>query len=292
MAIKQSRKGELAILSEALLFSLFPVVTILSYARVSPIAALAWSSLFAAVFFGAVVLLKRKWREFKDPGIYKYIFYIAFFIGWLYYGLYFIGLKFTSAGNAAIIDLMEIFFSYLLFNIWQKEYFSRNYKIGALLMLIGAVVILLPKGGLQFHGGDWLVLAAAASAPAGNYFQQKLRQTVSSESILFLRSLFSFPIFFLLAFLLKTDVGLGVLQKSFWFLALNGLVLLGLAKLFWLEGIHRISVTKANALSSAGPLFTLGFAYLLLHQIPTWEQLLAFVPMAWGMILLTGDSAA
>jgi drug/metabolite transporter (DMT)-like permease len=184
---------------------------------------------------------------------------------------------------------MELFFSYLLFNVWRKESFSAGHTFGALLMLAGAVIILYPKQGLVFHGGDFLVLAATACAPIGNFYQQKLRKLVSSETIVFLRSIFAIPVFFALAFALKVNPSFAAIQKSFWFLAINGIIILGVSKLLWMEGIHRISVTKANALSSIAPLFTLLFAYIFLHQSSTIWQLTAFIPLAGGLLLLTHD---
>jgi drug/metabolite transporter (DMT)-like permease len=291
MRLSETRKGELAIIGEALLWSIFPVITILSYASLNPVTSLAWSTLFAGVFFGLVMLAKGKAREILNPKIWPMILLPVFFVGWMYYGLYFAGLKFTTAGNAGIIALMELFFSYLLFNVWKKQTFSKSHSFGAVLMALGALIVLYPKQGLSFHGGDFLVLLATAFAPFGNFYQQKLRKIVSSETILFLRSLLTFPFAFLLAAILKADTGAVELQKYFWLLLLNGFVALGLSKLWWLEGIHRISVTKANALSVVAPLFTLFFAYLILHQAPTVWQLTAFVPLAGGLVLLTYEKS-
>jgi drug/metabolite transporter (DMT)-like permease len=280
-------KGDLNIIGEAVLWSLFPIVTILSFGSLNPITSLAWSTLFAAIFFGAVMLARGRGKELFAPQIWRYIFFISFFIGWLFYGFYFIGLKSTSSGNASIIALMELFFSYLLFNVWKKQHFSGRHTIGAALMVFGALIILFPKNGWTLHSGDFLILIAAACAPMGNYFQQKARILVSSETILFLRSILTFPFFFLLAIALKTPATFSTLQKSFWLILLNGTIILGLSKIMWLEGIHRISVTRANAISSIGPLFTLLFAYLILNQQPTFWQLSAFAPMALGLWLLS-----
>jgi drug/metabolite transporter (DMT)-like permease len=62
---------------------------------------------------------------------------------------------------------------------------------------------------------------------------------------------------------------------------------LGLSKLLWIEGIHRISVTKASALSSMSPLLTLLFAWLLLGNVPSIFQLVSFIPMFFGVLLLS-----
>lgn len=90
----------------------------------------------------------------------------------------------------------------------------------------------------------------------------------------------------LLAFSLRQNFSASGLRGSIIFLLINGLFLFGLGKVLWIEGIHRISVTKANALSAISPLLTLFFAFLFLGQHPTGWQLTAFVPMFFGVILL------
>ena len=55
-------------------------------------------------------------------------------------------------------------------------------------------------------------------------------------------------------------------SSSLLFLVINGVLLLGVSKILWIEGIHRINVTKANALNSLGPLLTLLFAWLDVYK--------------------------
>jgi drug/metabolite transporter (DMT)-like permease len=287
MQLSETTQGDLAVFGEAVLWAFFPIITILSFSRLSPLVSLAWSSVFLVLFFGLLIVVRGKTREILIPEVWKYIPLITVFITLLYYGLYYTGLKYATAGDASIIALMELFFSYVLFNLWMKQFFSALHTFGAVLMLLGAVIILFPKTGLSFHGGDFFVLAATMCAPIGNFYQQKLRKIVSSETIVFLRSLAAIPIFFILAFAFKVNAPFSAIQKSFWYLALNGIVILGLSKLMWMEGIHRISVTRANAVSSITPLFTLIAAYFIFHQAPTLWQLGAFVPLAAGLMLLT-----
>ena len=77
------------------------------------------------------------------------------------------------------------------------------------------------------------------------------------------------------------------LMNSVLFLFISGTILLGLSKILWIEGIHRISVAKANALNALGPLSTLFFAWLILKDVPTIWQLLAVAVVFPGVWLLT-----
>lgn len=157
--------------------------------------------------------------------------------------------------------------------------------LGSILILFGAVIVLLPN----FHKpqiGDLFILIASLIAPVGNFFQKRARQKVSGVTILFMRSLISTPFLFVLAYLFKENFSLIDLNKSIYLLLANGVLLLGLSKIFWIEGIYRIGVTKSNALTSIAPLLTILFAYILLHQQPSIFQILAFIPMFIGVILL------
>jgi drug/metabolite transporter (DMT)-like permease len=153
-------------------------------------------------------------------------------------------------------------------------------------MLIGACVVLYPNI-TKLNIGDVLILIAALIAPLGNFFQQRARKTVSSESILFIRSLISAIVIFFLAYIFKENFSYVDFKGSFFFLFINGIFLFGLSKLFWIEGIHRISVTKSNALSSVSSFLTLLFAWIFLQNMPTIWQLLSLVPMGLGVILLS-----
>lgn len=290
MSFSETQKGEGLIFFEALLWSLFPVFARLSYGSVTPLVSLAWSTLFSIPLFALLLTIRNRWQEVKTLSALKDILLSTFFVGILFYCFYYVGLKYTTAGNASIVALMEFFFSYLFFNIWKKEYFSRQYTAGAVFMLLGALIILAPKHG-GFLAGDWLVLLAAAIAPFGNYFQQRARKKVSSETIMFIRSMVSVPFIFGLSFLLNRSASLTKIAPSLPALIFTGVVLLGLSKILWIEAIHRISVVKANALNSIGPFFTLIFSFFILKEVPHVWQFLSLIPLIGGVFLLTFKSA-
>lgn len=285
MTLTQERKGELFIFFEAVLWGLFPVITILSLNSLSPLVSLGWSTLFAALFFAVVLSVKKKWHEIKNVPALKNILWATFFIGITYYLLSFFGLRYTSAGNASIISLTEVFFSYLFFQVWRKDSMPVWHVIGAILVIAGALIVLYPNV-TQFRLGDILILGAALVAPFGNFFQQKARKIVDAATIMFVRSLISTFIIFILAYLFKADPFHFNLKGALLFLVINGVLLLGLSKILWIEGIHRISVTKSNALSGISPLIALLSAWVFLHNLPTIWQLLSFIPMGLGVVLL------
>jgi len=262
------------------------VITILSYGFLPPLISFGWSTLFAALLFGGVLTLTHRWGEIRNRSSLRDILWATLFLGILYYGLVFFGLRYTSAGNASLIAATEVCFSFIFFHVWRKDFISPKHILGAIFMLIGVFIVLYPNT-TKLHLGDLLILMATIIAPFGNYFQQRARERVSSEMILFVRSAISTPIVLILACLLREKFSIADLKTSAALILINGLLLMGFSKILWVEGIHRISVTKSNALASIAPPLTLLFAWLILHNIPTLFQLLSIVPILFGMALLS-----
>ena len=285
-ALPEQRKGELYVVSAGAIFGLFPVLVVLTYDALSSLASLAWSTLFATLFFAVLIVYRGRWRELTNPAIWKHGALITLFIGVLFYGFYFFGLEHTSPGNAAIIVLFQVFTAFLFFNVFRKENISTGHKLGAILMVIGAVVVL----GRNFSGiniGDVLILIATFFTPFGNYFQQQAREFASSETIMFVRSVLSTIVLFPVMYAWNASAELADVREVLLFLLASGILVLGLEKVLWIEAIHRISVTKAQALGSISPFFALIFVWLFLGQFPTLWQLLSLLPFTLGVLLLT-----
>lgn len=268
------------------MWGFFPIVTVLSYNSLPPLSALALNALFGALFFAIVLSFRKTWKDIINRKALPDMLRATLFTGILYYIFTFIGLQHTSVGNMSIIALSETLFSYLLFNMWRKEYMSGRHIFGAFCMVGGALIV-LTSNFTHFQIGDTLILLAAAVAPFGNFYQQKVRKTVSSEALMFVRSIVSAPVVFLVALGFGERLSVGDVQASLVYLFVGGFFLLGLSKIFWIEGIHRISVTKANALSTVSPLVTLLLAWLILKDIPTVWQLSAIAPIIIGTVLLS-----
>ena len=246
------------------------------------------STFLTSIIFFIVILYKGKLHELKNTLLWRYISIVVIFIGIFYYGFYYFGLTHTTPGNAVIIALFEVFTSYVFFHLIRKEHFSFESKIGAILMIIGALIVLTPNFS-SINLGDIFILLATFFSPIGNLYQQKAKSISSTETILFLRSITATPFLLLIAFMFGQHFQLQPIKESFLLLVLNGFIMLGLSKVFWLEGISRISVTKASALSSLAPLFTLFVAWLLLGHIPTIWQVASLIPFFFGILLLTNN---
>jgi drug/metabolite transporter (DMT)-like permease len=282
----EGQKGNAYIIFEGLIWSLFPIVTILGLKGVPSIVGLFWATLFSAVFFLAIIIVRGKWQELKNLQVWKYSFGVAIFIGVIFYGLFFYGLTKTVSANGAIVALFEVATSYILFQVIHKEFISRKQILGIIFATFGALLIFIPKFG-HFYGGDIFILLATFFAPFGNWYQQKARNIASSETIMLIRNIITIPFLLILTILIGTSPFVRLPGNTIWWLLLNGILIFGLSKLLWVEGIHRMTVTKALAINSLSPFFTIIFAWILIGDSPTPAQLLSLPLLVIGIFLLT-----
>ncbi|NTV23289.1 MAG: DMT family transporter [Nanoarchaeota archaeon] len=280
-----ARTGDLFIFSEVFLWSLFPVFTIISNKTLQPLYTAALSTFLAGLFFAVILTVQGKWHELLNRKAWKYILITTLFIGIIIYSLLFVSLKYTTAGNASLLYLLEIFFSFLILGMMGREKVTLLRVSGAVLMVLGASFVILPGiSGLNY--GDILILVALLFAPIGNLAQQSARKHVSSPAIMFVRSILSSAVLFAMAVFFSPLPSTADLKASLLFLAVNGTLFMGLSKLLWIEGIHRIPITRANAISTFAPFLTLTAAFLMLGDVPNSGQLIGIIPMIAGALLV------
>ena len=64
-------------------------------------------------------------------------------------------------------------------------------------------------------------------------------------------------------------------------------LIFGLSKIFWVEAIHRMSVTRALAIASLSPIFTVLFVWFIMKDAPTLVQLISLPFLIVSVWLLT-----
>ena len=288
----EKQKGEFAAYGAAILWSLFPIVTVVTVSALPSLFTAAISTGLSSLFFAVTLTWRKEWKKAQSAEVWRDMLLTTLFIGIIFYGLVFTGYRFTSPGNGAMVGLMEVFFAFVIINLlWKHERFIPVHALGALLMVIGALFVLIPKGTVGLNVGDLLILLATVSAPIGNIYAQRARKAVTADMIMFVRSIISAVFLMVLAWLLEPIPSFQVLASVWWFLLLNGIVLMGLTKILWIEAIHRLPIAKTVALTEVEVLLTLVFAYLLLGQTITPEQAMGILPMLGGVFLLTRPSA-
>ena len=237
------------------------------------------------MFFFFIILKKKLFKELRNKEVYKPLILTSFWITVLFV-LIFLGMRYTTAGNVSVIIFLQLFFSYLYFHVLGKEKIDFLHALGAFIMGVGAIIVLFPET-LEFNKGDWLIFIAAAIAPIANLYSQRARRFCSSELILGFRTFFALPVISFFAWYFEPELSLENLKIALPYVLIIGLFIFGLSKIFWMEALHRISITKVSAMVALVPVLTLLFAYLYLDEVPELRKLMGIFPILVGGYLLT-----
>lgn len=269
----------------SVLESWFPILSIIALSYIGALHTYALSLLVSLVFFLVIMVKKNLFLELKNRAAYKDLLLTSFWITTLFL-LVFIGIQFTTAGNMSVIIFLQLFFSYLYFNILGKEKMSLTHSVGAMIMGVGAIIILFPSD-LNFNKGDMIILLATSIAPVANLYSKRARLFCSSETVLGVRTFVALPVISLLAWFIEPEINFENLQKALPYVLLIGLLVFGLSKILWMEALHRISITKISAMIALVPPMTLFFAYVYLDEVPEIRQIVGIIPILIGGYLLT-----
>lgn len=281
----REREGELFVVILSVIESWFPILSIFSIALVGALYSYALVIFFATITLLALLIARNETRLLFTKHAQRDLLLSSFFIT-LMFALVFLGLQYTTAGNMAVIIFLQLLFSYLYFNLIGPEKLTPPHSRGALLMGVGAVVMLYPEN-LTLNRGDLLVLVAAAIAPLANFYQKRARSHVSSMTLLAYRNIVGLPFLVLLAWWFEPLPGKEQFVEALPYIVTIALLVYVISKILWVEALHRISITKISAMVAFMPIFTLIFAYFALHEIPTLRQTAGILPILIGGWLIT-----
>ena len=281
----KAREGELLMLGLTVLESWFPILSIVAMSYVGALHTYMYSLAIALFFYIAIMYKRDRFKELKNRAAYKDLLLTTFWITFIF-TLIFIGMRYTTAGNMAVIVFLQVLFSYLYFNVFGKEKMETIHLIGAVIMGTGALIILFPEN-FEFNKGDWLILASAAAAPIVNLYQKRARVYCSSETILGFRTVVGLPFIALLAYLLEPSVSYDNFMSALPYLFLIATGVYVVSKIMWIEALNRMSITKLSAMLALLPVMTLFFAYLYLGEVPEFRQMMGIIPVLVGGYLIT-----
>ena len=280
-------QGEIYILSASFIEAWFPIATFYLAHSVGGIHALFYSLVIAGTVLGVHAFWTGRYKQFSDISAYPALLKTSFLMATVYM-LLFVGAQYTTASHVALILFLQLLFAYLYFQRSAEEYLNRQHLLGAILMGLGAIVILFPVGEVwKINLGDVLVLLAAMIVPLGNFYQKQARKKVHSTNILWSRSLIGIPLVYGMATIFEATPSWQMIQSQWPWLLFLGLMIFVMSKILWMESLHRLSITKVSAIYAVSPLITLGLAYWLLNEVPSFWQLLAVLPIILGGYLIT-----
>lgn len=282
--------GTLFALSSDVLWALFPILLSPKLNPVTPLYFGALSTLIACIPTFALLVARKSYRDLLVWRAYPPALVSSLMIGAVYSGIIFVGTSKTSPVNAALLPLLEVVASIVMLYPFASERLSLYQLAGAGLMLCGAAIAVFP-GHLKVNNGDLMILAACLIPPYGNFLAKQARKLIGSEAFLLIRSVSAGLILFGAASFFEPPPSRAVLFSGLPYLLANGILLMSLSKVLWLEAIYRIPIPKAVVMVATIPATTSILSWLILGLPPTTAQYAALSVTGCGLILVTRKNA-
>jgi drug/metabolite transporter (DMT)-like permease len=285
---KEEKLGEIFILSQAIFYGLFPVLINYAVKSMPPLFFAGLSTIMASLLIFPYFIATKKIKSIFNKKALKYILGVTVFISIIPSILIFIGTKFTSGLNTALLLQFEIISTFLICGWLKFETITKRKIIGAVIVTIGAMAILY-NGNFVVNIGDILIIVATFFYPFGNIFAIKALKLVSPAVILGMRSFLAGLFLLAISFAFEGNMldFIVSVQKNIWIILVNGILLMFISKILWYEGLKRIGLTKSASIGNSAPAFSLLFAIFWLHEIPTMYQAAGFLLVMVGLYVST-----
>lgn len=286
MKLSEQRIGELYLAIDILIWSWFPMMMVVLVSKVPSVLSAALTTGIAAVFLAVLVTVRKEWKGMWNKEGWRNMLMVILCITVGMYALLFIAIKMTSTGNVAILGLSEKLWGLLILGVILKhEHLSPAALLGCGLMLLGGILVLFP-GEFKINWGDWMVIIAYGISTVGNIFQRRARQHMSAYQMLLIRSFIGCLILLGISFVIGESISFDFSIETWLWLALVGVSVFAIQKVCWIETIHRIPLTKANALTVVTPALSLVWMFLFFSEKPTIYQWIGLIPILIGTWLI------
>lgn len=239
----------------------------------------------AALLFVVLKLMgKFKIPERKD---FKLLMLLALFEPFLYFLGESYGLMFISSTLAAVIIATIPLFAPIPARIFHNEHPSGNFFIGAVISLVGVVLVAFQPNLVVSGIGVGLEFLAVAAALGYSTVLKKVPNRVPILSIIFFQSLIGAVYFLPLWLVFEAEEAFATPFHYDAFIAIVELAVVAsvLAFVLFTYGIRKIGMNRSNVFINAIPGFTAVFAWLILGDPLTSHKIGGLCLLALGLWL-------
>lgn len=254
----------------------------------SPFTIILFRLIVSSVFLWSYALISNKINKI-EKGDLKYFILLAFFEPFLYFLGETFGLKHVSSTIAAVmISTIPIFipiFAYYFF----KDKLSFLNIIGAIVSLIGVLIIIVNKDfNIDVSIEGILLLSLAVFAAVGySLIVKSLSNKYRPTTIVTYQSTFAIVGFLPLFLIFDANA---ILEIGFDYNAIIAIVELGIfassiAFILYTYGIRGIGVSKAGFFTNIIPIFTAILAYYILDEQLSTIKYVGMLVVVFGLVL-------
>lgn len=224
----------------------------------------------------------------------------------LYSYLMYAGMPYGDSGNAGVItEVLSPIIAAFLWSVYKRESLSKSAKIGLMLgLLAGAFLVDVFGSWRSMFSAFYVIYVLASLDWAALMISSRLAtEKINAIALNFYTSVMTFvllcPALFADSSGLGGDFGSGVVSESgafitsLWDKPLVFFALLVVAAVFctvfattiFYKALFVLGVVEGGIYALLAPVFALGFAYLLLDEVPRWHTIVGGV-LAVGSIYI------
>lgn len=223
------------------------------------------------------------------PADRKYFFFLAFFEPFTYFLGESFGLTYVSSTvGSVIISTIPVFVILFAWIIYREKLKFINYA-GAFISFIGVLIFITNANGSIAIStkGILLLLLAVCSAVGYGMVLHKLAPKYNPVFIVNLQNIIGAILFLplFLIFDLKHFLATGIIAESFSVIVLLALFASSGAFVLFAYSVKSIGISKANIFSNLIPGLTALFAFLLMNERPTIQNIIGVIVVIIGLFL-------
>lgn len=258
------------------------------YEYYGPITTMFLRLSLASIFFYVLLALMGK-KEKIDRKDYPTFVILSFFLPFCYFLGESFGLSLVSPTVAAVIIATIPVFTPLLGYLAFKEKLTKLNIAGFFISFSGVIIMIL-DGNLRFSAsplGVLLLFFAVFSALVNIIFLKKLALKYSSTTIIKVQNLLG-AIFFLPLFLIfdfQEFITIKPTPALIWNLIMLSVFASTLAFMFYTISVRSIGVARSAIFTNLIPVFTAGFAFLILKEQIDLSKILGIIIVISGILL-------
>lgn len=197
-----------------------------------------------------------------------------------------IGIKHSTAENAALLNNFEIVATSIIALFIFKETISKKLWIAIILIVISSIILTFDVSSLSFSLGSLLILAATICWGLENNCTRKI-SSKSTYEIVTIKGLCCGFSSIVIAMIMKENIP--QIIYLLWALLL-GFIAYGLSIFFYIKAQNKLGAAKTSAFYAINPFISIIFSFIIFRELPVWNFYVSLVIVIVGTIIIIKDT--
>jgi drug/metabolite transporter (DMT)-like permease len=278
-------KGTILVLIAALISGISIVANkiFVTPAEIDPMLFTAIRAFLIGIGFMAILIYQNGFelKSLKKTD-WKSLLVIGIVGGGIAFLLFFSGLKWTTASNAAFIQKTLPVFAVILSYLILREKITKHQLEAIILMFFGTGLVISGNFSVVGMVGDFMILAATILWAFENVISKYVMNKESNFTVSFARMFIGSIFLFMVAYLFGNLNNIFMISSQGWTNILISTLLLFGYVLTWYWGLKHVNLSKAAPLLLISPIITMILEYFWRGTIPGLTQ------FAGSLMILAG----